>query len=139
MTRIENVGSFDTLDATKKHTTNKDFLNGHFMERSNEIFANTVENNDDANMRADEVSPKENSISNILIKNAKKFNLLFTKKQMLKTGFFFLSALAVGYGVFKRWRLFNTFQDSILVTSYAANCILINLTLSCMQITGEIF
>ena len=33
------------------------------MERSNEIFANTVENNDGANMRADEVSPKENSIS----------------------------------------------------------------------------
>ena len=123
MASLENIEPSDTLDYTEDFTTDNDnFRKKQIMTTSEEMFGKTMKDKDGEKLEPEDKSPKDNSNLQKLITNVKKFKLFLTNKHVFKAGFFVLSALFFGYSASRRWKLLNTFQDSIQVTSYAANC-----------------
>ena len=50
-------------------------------------------------------------------------DLSLNKRYIFKTGFCFLGAMFVGLKMYKQLKFIETFQNSLSVTSFAANCL----------------
>jgi hypothetical protein len=118
MSSMENV----TLDVTKNTPTINISLKEPLRKIFQESFENSTKANSDDKKEIECEMPKDNSKYNSLIRSVGKLNVIFTKKHIWKTGVFFLSTVFVGFSISKRWRLMTYVQDSILITSYVANC-----------------
>ena len=107
---------------TDTHFTNNRVLKNEINEKREDMTKETQENVSVAKLNINEkLQTPTSNLANVIAK-IKNLKCIFTTKFVLTTGLFFISAIFFGCSVSTKLDIERNVQDSIQITSYAANC-----------------